>query len=43
MKSPAKPKRPKTTKAQRKLALGEQNEATGDDFEREGMGIAPKE
>jgi hypothetical protein len=43
MKSPAKPKRPKNTKAGRKSAPAEMNEATGDDFEREGMGIAPKE
>jgi len=43
MKSPAKPKRSKTTKVHRKPAPGDSNEATGDDFEREGMGIAPKE
>ena len=43
MKSPAKPKRPKNVKAGRKPAPSEMNEATGDDFEREGMGIAPKE
>jgi hypothetical protein len=41
MKSPARPKRSK--KVHRKPAPGELDEATGDDFEREGMGIAPKE
>jgi hypothetical protein len=44
MKSPMKSKRSKTTKATRKgPGPGELNEATGDDFEREGMGIASKE
>jgi len=43
MKSTAKPKRSKGAKANRKPAPGELNEATGEDFEREGMGIAPKE
>ncbi|HLO20762.1 MAG TPA: hypothetical protein VK192_09755 [Sphingomicrobium sp.] len=43
MKSRPKPKRAKSSKVNRKPAPGEANEATGDDFEREGMGIAPKE
>jgi hypothetical protein len=43
MKSSEKPKRSKTPKAHRKPTPGELDEATGDDFEREGMGIASKE